>query len=318
MMETMKRITLANSATDTQAAIEASNVVLGLMRILELSDEQVRTLVGTARDAGIDFFDHADVYGGDHGCERRFGDAVQFSPSEREQVYLQSKVGIRDGFWDFSKEHILESVDESLKALRTDYLDVLLLHRPDTLMEPDEIADAFDTLHAAGKVRNFGVSNQTPGQTELLRRSLRQPIVANQVQLSITHANLLAQGIAANMNGLGQSIDRDNGILDYARLNDITLQAWSPFQKGFFDGVFLGDRENYAELNDAIDEIAASHGVTPTAIAVAWITRHPANMQVVLGTTNPQRVADAAAGSDLPLTREEWYRLFTTAGHILP
>ncbi|QDZ16029.1 aldo/keto reductase [Humibacter ginsenosidimutans] len=308
----MKRITLGNSD------IEASNVVLGLMRILEKSDDEIRTLVSTARDNGIDFFDHADVYGGDHGCERRFGDAVQFSAAEREQVFLQSKVGIRQGFWDFSKEHILESVDESLAALRTDYLDVLLLHRPDTLMEPDEIADAFDTLHAAGKVRNFGVSNQTPGQMELLRRSLSRPIVANQVQLSITHANLLAQGIAANMNGLDQSIDRDNGILDYARLNDITLQAWSPFQKGFFDGVFLGDRENYADLNDAIDEIAASYGVTPTAIAVAWITRHPANMQVVLGTTNPQRVKDAASGSDLPLTRPEWYRLFTAAGHTLP
>jgi predicted oxidoreductase len=299
--------------------MEASNVILGLMRILDLSDEQIRTLVATARDSGINFFDHADVYGGgNHGCERRFGDAVQFSGAEREQVYIQSKVGLRNGFWDFSKEHILESVDESLAALRTDYLDVLLLHRPDTLMEPDEIADAFSTLHDAGKVRYFGVSNQTPGQTELLKRSVKQPLVVNQVQLSITHANLIAQGIAANMNGLDQSIDRDNGILDYARLNDITLQAWSPFQKGFFDGVFLGDRENYAELNDAIDEIAASYGVTPTAIAVAWITRHPANMQVVLGTTNPQRVKDSADGSDLPLTRQEWYRLFTTAGHKLP
>lgn len=308
----MKTFTLANTT------IEASNVILGLMRIIDLSDEQIRTLVGTARDAGINYFDHADVYGGDHGCERRFGDAVTFTSSERERVYIQSKVGIRNGFWDFSKEHILESVDESLAALHTDYLDVLLLHRPDTLMEPEEIADAFTALHTAGKVRNFGVSNQTPGQTELLRRSVTQPLVVNQVQLSITHANLLTQGIAANMNGLDQSIDRDNGILDYARLNDITLQAWSPFQKGFFDGVFLGDRENYAELNDAIDEIAASHAVTPTAVAVGWITRHPANMQVVLGTTNPQRVKDAAAGSELPLTRQEWYRLFTAAGHLLP
>ncbi|HWD63284.1 MAG TPA: aldo/keto reductase [Humibacter sp.] len=308
----MKTFTLPNTT------IDASNVILGLMRILELSDEQIRTLVSTARDASINFFDHADVYGGDHGCERRFGDAVQFTGAERESVYLQSKVGIRNGYWDFSKEHILESVDESLKALRTDYLDVLLLHRPDTLMEPDEIADAFSTLHDAGKVRNFGVSNQTPGQVELLKRSVQQPLVVNQVQLSITHANLFAQGIAANMNGLDQSIDRDNGILDYSRLNDITLQAWSPFQKGFFDGVFLGDREHYAELNDAIDEIAAAYGVTPTAIAVAWITRHPANLQVVLGTTNPQRVTDSAAGSDLPLTRPEWYRLFTAAGHTLP
>jgi predicted oxidoreductase len=308
----MKRLTLPGTT------IHASNVVLGLMRIGGMRDEDIRTLVGTARDVGINFFDHADVYGGDHGCERRFGDAVQFSSSEREQVYIQSKVGIAKDYFDFSKEHILESVDESLKALRTSYLDVLLLHRPDTLMEPEDVAEAFDALHSAGKVRNFGVSNQTPGQTELLRRALRQPVIANQVQLSITHANLIAQGIAANMGGLPQSVDRDNGILDYARLNKITLQAWSPFQKGFFDGVFLGDREAYPELNDALDEIAASHGVTPTAIAVAWITRHPANMQVVLGSTNPQRVIDSAAGSDIPLTRPEWYRLFTTAGHTLP
>lgn len=287
----MKRLTLPGTT------IDASNVVLGLMRIRDMSDEGIRALVGTARDVGINFFDHADVYGGDHGCERRFGDAVQFSASEREQVYLQSKVGIAKGYFDFSKEHILESVDESLKALRTSYLDVLLLHRPDTLMEPEEVAEAFDILHSAGKVRNFGVSNQTSGQTELLRRALRQSIIANQVQLSITHANLIAHGIAANMDGLAQSVDRDNGILDYARLNGITLQAWSPFQKGFFDGVFLDDRENYPELNDALDEIATSYGVTPTAVAVAWITRHPANMQVVLGTTNPQRVIDSAAGS---------------------
>jgi predicted oxidoreductase len=299
--------------------ITASNIILGLMRISNLSDEEIRTLVGSARDAGINFFDHADVYGpGSHGCETRFGEAVTFSAAEREAVVIQSKVGIRKGYWDFSKQHILESVDESLAALKTEYLDLLLLHRPDTLMEPDEIAAAFDTLQAAGKVRNFGVSNQTPGQVELLKRSVKQPLVVNQVQLSITHAPLIAQGIAANMAGLDQSIDRDNGILDYSRLHDITLQAWSPFQKGFFDGVFLGDRENYAELNDVIDELAGKYDVATAAIPVAWITRHPANMQVVLGTTNPAHVKDSAAGSDVPLTSEEWYRLFTAAGHKLP
>ena len=301
-----------------QTTLEASNVILGLMRISQLDDSAIRTLVGAARDAGINYFDHADVYGGDHACERRFGDAVTFAPADRESVIIQSKVGIRNGYWDFSKEHILSSVDESLSALRTDYLDVVLLHRPDTLVEPDEVAAAFDSLHNSGKVRNFGVSNQTPGQVELLKRSVTQPLAFNQVQLSITHAPLIAAGIAANMAALDQSIDRDNGILDYARLHDITLQAWSPFQKGFFDGVFIGDRENYGPLNDALDEIAAAHGVTPTGIAVAWITRHPANMQVVLGTTKPERVAESAAGSDIPLSREEWYRLFTAAGHTLP
>ncbi len=308
-----------NSFTLPQTDLRASDVILGLMRISPLGDEEIRTLVGAARDAGVNVFDHADIYGDvRHGCEVRFGEAVRFSPAEREQVVIQSKVGIRPGYFDFSKEHILATVDESLAALRTGHLDLLLLHRPDTLVEPDEVAAAFDELQAAGKVTNFGVSNHTPGQIELLKRSVRQPLVVNQVQLSITHAPLIAAGVAANMGGLDQSIDRDNGILDHARLNDITLQAWSPFQKGFFDGVFLGDREHYAELNDVIDELADAYGVTPTGIAVAWITRHPARMQVVLGTTNPQRVADSAAGSDVRLTREEWYRLFRAAGHTLP
>ncbi|MEW2513608.1 aldo/keto reductase [Streptomyces sp. NPDC046870] len=302
-----------------QTQIRASNVVLGLMRIADLSDDDIRALYGSARDAGINAFDHADIYGPTrHACEARFGQAVKLSAAERESIVIQSKVGIRPGFFDFSKEHIVRSVDESLAALRTEYLDVLLLHRPDTLVEPEEVAAAFDELHSAGKVVNFGVSNHTPGQIELLKTAVRQPLVANQVQLSITHCPMIASGIAANMAGLGQSVDRDNGLLDYSRLRGMTLQAWSPFQKGFFDGVFIGDLENYAELNAALDELAAKYEVTPTGIAVAWITRHPANMQVVLGTTNPARVAESAAGSELPLTREEWYRLFRAAGHIVP
>ncbi len=296
-----------------------SSVVLGLMRIPKMSNAEIATLVGTARDVGINVFDHADIYGGErHLCEKRFGEAVPLTPTQREAIVIQSKVGIRKGYFDFSKEHILATVDGSLAALKTDYLDLLLLHRPDTLVEPEEVAEAFDQLAAAGKVRNFGVSNHTPGQIELLKSVVKQPLVANQVQLSITHAPLFAQGVAANMAALDQSISRDNGLLDYSRLNKMMLQAWSPFQKTFFDGVFLGDRENFAELNDAIDALAKQYGVTPTGIAVAWIVRHPANIQVVLGTTNPGRVRDSAAGSTVPLTREEWYRLFRAAGHTLP
>lgn len=301
-----------------QTDLTASNVVLGLMRIPDLSDEEIRTLVRGAIEAGVTMFDHADVYGGDHLCERRFGDAMAFSAAERDAIVLQSKVGIRDGYFDFSTEHILASVDESLAALRTDRLDVLLLHRPDALVEPDEVAAAFDALEAAGKVKAFGVSNHTPYQVELLKRSVKQPLAFNQVQLSITHAPLIAAGVASNMVALDQSIDRDNGILDHARLNGITLQAWSPYQAGFFTGPFIGDRENYAELNDALDDLAATYDVTPTGIATAWITRHPADMQVVLGTTKLERVQQAAAGSDLRLTRPEWYRLFTAAGHLVP
>lgn len=301
-----------------QTDLTAGAVAVGLMRIPDLEDEQIRALVSTAREVGVTMFDHADIYGGDHLSERRFGEAVTFSSSEREQVQLQSKIGIRDGFFDFSTEHILEAVDESLEALRTDHLDVLLLHRPDALVEPDEVAAAFDSLHAAGKVRHFGVSNHTPLQVELLKKSVRQPLAFNQVQISITHAPIIASGVASNMQALDQSIDRDNGMLDYARINDITLQAWSPFQAGFFTGVFIGDRELYADLNDVLDDLAAKYDVTPTGIATAWLTRHPAQMQVVLGTTKPGRVREAVAGSDIRLTRQEWYRLYTAGGYLVP
>jgi len=296
------------------------NVVLGLMRIQDKTDEEVRTLVSTARDAGITFLDHADVYGSSkHGCERRFAEALKLTSSEREQFIIQSKAGIvRDGpYFDFSYEHIIESVNGSLQALGTDYLDILLLHRPDALVEPEEVARAFDELSAAGKVRAFGVSNQTPRQIDLLRTHVTQPIVANQLQLSITHAPMIAQGVAANMQGLDQSIVRDDGIIDYCRLNDITIQAWSPFQAGFFDGPFLGS-DRYPKLNAVVDRLAEQYSVPVEAIAVAWITRHPAQMQVVLGTTTPDRVAAAAQGSDLPLTRAEWYELFRAAGYSVP
>jgi predicted oxidoreductase len=302
-----------------QSDLKVPSVVLGLMRIAKISDAEIRALFEAAVDAGVTMIDHADVYGGaPHVCEARFGDAVKLSDSDRGRIMIQSKAGIRSGYFDFSSEHIIEAVDGSLKALRTEYLDVLLLHRPDTLVEPDDVAKAFDDLHAAGKVRHFGVSNQTPGQIELLKSAVRQPLLFNQVQLSIAHANLFAQGIAVNMDGLDQSISRDVGLLDYSRLKGMTLQAWSPVQKGFFGGVFIGDRQNYAELNDVMDELAKKYGVTPMGIAIAWITRHPANLQVVLGTTKPHRVRESAAGSDVTLTREEWYRLFRSAGHTLP
>ena len=302
-----------------QSNLTVSSVVVGLMRIAKMSNAEIRTLFDTAVESGVTMFDHADVYGGaPHVCETRFGEAVKLSATDRERIVIQSKAGIRSGYFDFSSEHIIKAVDGSLAALRTDYLDVLLLHRPDTLVEPEDVAKAFDALHAAGKVRHFGVSNQTPGQIELLKSAVRQPLLFNQVQLSIAHANLFAQGIASNMDGLDQSISRDVGLLDYSRLKGMTLQAWSPMQKGFFGGVFIGDRKDYAKLNDVMDELAKKYAVTPTGIAVAWITRHPANLQVVLGTTKPDRVRESAAGSDVTLTREEWYRLFVAAGHTLP
>jgi len=301
--------------------IVAPNVVLGLMRISDKSDDEVRELMRTARDAGIDFLDHADVYGEDlHGCERRFAEAMRFTASERDEITIQTKTGIvREGpHFDFSYEHIIESVEGSLAALQTDRIDILLLHRPDALVEPEEVARAFDELESSGKVRSFGVSNHTPRQIDLLRKHVRQPIVANQLQLSITHQPIIAQGVAANMVAEQQSVTLDGGgIVDYCRLHDITIQAWSPFQAGFFTGVFLGSSD-YPELNAVVDRLAEKYDVPPIAIATAWITRHPAQMQVVLGTTTPERVAGAAQGSEIPLTRAEWYELFRASGHLVP
>lgn len=300
--------------------IKAPAVVTGVMRIAKMTDAEIRALYDASLEAGINFFDHADIYGGvPHTCEARFAEALRLTPSQRAEVVLQTKAGIiLDGpYFDFSYEHLIEAVNGSLKALQTDYIDVLLLHRPDALVEPDEVARAFDDLEASGKVRHFGVSNHTPAQIELLKRSIRQPLVANQMQLSMTHAGIVTQGLASNMASLDQSISRDFGILDYCRLNNITVQAWSPFQAGFFNGVFLGNPE-YPDLNAAINRIAKKYSVTPEGIATAWITRHPANIQVVLGTTNPQRLRDSAAGAEVPLTRIEWYELTRAAGHLIP
>jgi predicted oxidoreductase len=302
------------------SGLQVPAVVLGVMRIADKTDEEIRELWAAARDAGVTFLDHADVYGGSmHRCEERFTEAVALSPSERDAVTIQTKCGIvPDGpYFDFSYERITSQVEGSLRALGTDRIDVLLLHRPDALVEPDEVARAFDELSAAGKVLHFGVSNHTPGQIDLLKRSVTQPLVANQLQLSITHAPLVAQGVASNMQALDQSVARDTGTLDHARLHDITVQAWSPFQAGFFSGVFLDD-ERYPELNAVLDRLAAQYDVPKLAVATAWITRHPAQMQVVLGTTSPERVRAAAQGSDLPLTRAEWYELFRAAGYTVP
>ena len=307
------------------ATLPAPEVVLGLMRIDTKSDEEIRTLVHSAAEVGIDFVDLADVYGTTmNECERRFAEAMRLTPAQRERLTIQTKCGIvKDPTtfeitsFDFRYEHIVSAVEASLRALETDYIDILLLHRPDSLVEPDEVARAFDELEAAGKVRAFGVSNQSPHQIELLRTSVTQPIVANQVQLSLTHANLLTQGYSINMNGLDQSIDRDNGVVDYCRRAGIALQAWSPFQAGFFDGPFLG-HPAHAALNATIDTMAEKYGVPPEGIAVAWILRHPAFRQVVLGTTTPARVRAAAAGSDITLSHADWYELYRAAGHILP
>jgi predicted oxidoreductase len=305
----MNKLNVANSD------LTVSEISLGCMRIAELTKPEIERLIRTALEEGIDFFDHADIYGGGE-CEAKFADALEMTPRVRETMLIQSKCGIRKGAFDFSKAHILAAVDGSLQRLRTDYLDVLLLHRPDALVEPEEVADAFTTLQTAGKVRHFGVSNQNPMQIELLKRYVTQPILFNQLQLSITNTGMIDAGLNVNME-IGASVDRDGSTLDYCRLHDITIQPWSPFQYGFFEGTFLGNPK-FPELNRKIDEIAARYGVTNTAIAIAWLLRHPAHMQPILGTTNPQRVKDACRASEIRLSRQEWYEIYLAAGNKLP
>ena len=296
-----------------------SAVIQGCMRFKEMSSTEVEQIVNLCLENGINSFDHADVYGtaGMRGeCEQLFGQVLKENPGLRDKVYIQSKCGIcksEQDYYDFSKEHILEAVDGILTRLQTEYLDALLLHRPDTLMEPEEVADAFETLHKAGKVRYFGVSNMNPGQVELLDRAVDAPLVFNQLQLSIAHCPMIDTGLSVN-NRIPQAVDYEGGILEYSRLKAMTIQAWSPFQKGLFEGPFLTDWETYGELNAYIDQLAEKYNVTNTAIAVAWILRHPAHMQVILGTTNQKRIADACQGADITLTREEWYTLYAKAG----
>jgi len=291
-------------------------IAVGCMRINDLELPAAERFIRMAMDLGANFFDHADIYGRG-ACEEIFAQAIGMNSSLREKMFLQSKCGIVPGqMFDFSKEHILNSVDKSLKRLNTDYLDILLLHRPDTLVEPEEVAEAFGILFNNGKVRNFGVSNQNPMQIMLLQKYIKYPIVANQLQLSITNANMISQGFHVNMLD-DSAINRDGSILDFCRINDITIQPWSPFQYGFFDGVFL-DNEDFPELNAKIDEIAAKYEVSNTTVTMAWLLRHPAKMQPVTGTMNTKRLADCVKATQITLTRDEWYQIYLAAGRILP
>ncbi len=305
----MKNVPIAN------CDLEASEISLGCMRISGMTNAEISNLIHTALDVGINFFDHADVYGGGQS-ETRFAEALGMTPQLRETMILQSKCGIRKNMFDFSKAHILEAVDGSLQRLHTDYLDVLLLHRPDALVEPEEVAEAFTILQDSGKVKYFGVSNQNPMQINLLKKFVKQPILFNQLQLSITNSGMIDAGINVNME-IDPSINRDGSILDYCRLNEITIQPWSPFQYGFFEGVFL-DNDKFPELNTAIDKLAAAKGVANTAIAIAWLLRHPAHMQPIVGTTNAGRVKEIAKAADITLSRQEWYDIYLAAGNKLP
>ena len=297
---------------------ELSEIVLGMMRIKDKSVKEVEELVETAFSVGINAFDLADIYGRGR-CEELLGLVLKNRPDLREKMWIQSKCGIRIEeftYFDFSKEYILESVDGILKRLQVDYLDSLLLHRPDALMESDQVAEAFDLLYKQGKVRNYGVSNQNPMMMELLKKDVKQPLAVNQLQLSAAFTPGFESGFHVNMED-SQAAMRDGSIFEYCQLHDVVIQAWSVLQFGYFKGNFVGN-EKFQALNQVLDRLAFKYGVTPSTIAISWILRYPAKMQAVVGTTNPKHLREVSQAANFSLTRKEWYEIYLAAGNNLP
>ena len=294
-------------------------IVQGCMRMPDLNAEAAAKVIRTDFDLGINFYDHATCYGENGAAETRFGEAFPLTGLKREDVFIQSKCGLcfDRGEFDWSYDNIISSVDESLRRLKTDYLDSLLLHRPDVIFDPEEVASAFDKLEKEGKVRYFGVSNLVPMQIELLKKYVKQPLVFNQVQLSLDQSQLIDQALYMNNKTTDMSCNRDGNVLDYCRLHDITIQAWSPLQHGMFKGTFI-DNPDFPKLNETLGMIAEREGVSKTAIAIAWILRHPAKIQAIIGTMNPEHIKDACNAADVTLSHHDWYELYLSAGKFLP
>ena len=297
---------------------ELSEIVLGMMRIKDKSVKEVEELVETALSVGINAFDLADIYGRGR-CEELLGLVLKNRPDLREKMWIQSKCGIRIEeftYFDFSKDYIIKSVDGILQRLKIDHLDSLLLHRPDALMESDQVAEAFDLLYKQGKVRDFGVSNQNPMMMELLKKDVKQPLAVNQLQLSAAFTPGFESGFHVNMED-SQAAMRDGSIFEYCKLHDVVIQAWSVLQFGYFKGNFVGN-EKFQALNQVLDRLAIKYGVTSSTIAISWILRYPAKMQAVVGTTNPKHLREASQATNFSLTRKEWYEIYLAAGNNLP
>ncbi len=292
-----------------------SQVALGCMRIANMTEKEVDNYINSAIEFGYNFFDHADIYG-KGTCESVFGESLKRNPSLRDKIVIQTKCGIKSGTYNFSTEHIIYSVENSLKKLNCEQIDVLILHRPDLLMQPEEVAKAFDMLEQSGKVKYFGVSNHSPMQIEILKTCVKQDVKFNQLQLSVVNASMISSGANVNVQN-ADGVVRDGYVRDYCRLKGITIQPWSPLQHGFIEGPFLTN-EKFSEVNGVIREIADKYGVTDTGLAISWLLRLPEKMQVIVGSTNLERIKQIAEASDITLTREEWYKIYRSAGYKLP
>jgi len=291
------------------------NLIMGCMRIAELEKNALEELILVAIENGVTYFDHADFYG-NGASEERFSEFIEKHPNLRESIQIQSKFGIRKGYYDSSYEHIMFSANNSLKKMKIEYLDALLIHRPDALVEPEEVARAFEDLATSGKVRHFGVSNHNPYQIEVLKQAVGQRLIFNQLQLGVMHTGMIDQGINTNTRFEG-SLDRDGGVLDYCKINKMVIQAWSPMQFGFIEGAFI-DNPDYPEVNNVMDDIAKKYGISKTALAVAWIARIPAMIQIIAGTTNVKRMKEMSIGANTVIDRKDWYDIYKAAGNNLP
>ncbi len=267
-----------------------SRIVTGVWRWQQLSPESVERLIKTSIDEGITSFDHADIYG-DHSCEELFGAVLKNQSALRSQMQLITKCGIkfssakRPQTWvkhyDTSEDHIVWSAENSLKMLATDHLDLLLIHRPDPLLNPHEVAEAFVKLKAAGKVLHFGVSNFTPSQFEMLQQFLPFPLVTNQIEISLSRIDPLF-----------------NGDLDIMIKHGVSPMAWSPLGGG---KLHFEERDWFAK--------ATKYNASYSQLALAWLLKHPSNIFPILGTTKPERITEAAKSTDIALDKQDWFEM---------
>ena len=290
--------------------ITASKIAYGCMRLGGKSKEDAKSAVLTALDFGVNFFDNADIYH-DGVSEEYFGEAIK--GIDRESIFIQSKCGIRKGFYDFSKKHIVSSVEGSLKRIGIDYLDVLCLHRPDVLMKGEEVAEAFENLCSRGLVKNFGVSNFNPMQVEYLKKYTEFPLVANQLQLGLFHTGMIDSWMCANMNN-SFATDKDGSVLPYSMLNDMVIQAWGPMRSD--NGIFTEDNA-VADKMPALQKWADKYNLSKDALAIAFINQLDI-VQPIIGTTNVDRIKDQLSSADAEIEKSDWYHIYTEMGNLVP
>ena len=289
--------------------------ILGLMGLNKLNLEQAEKFILDAIDLGINYVDLADIYGNGE-CEELFGEVLKRNPNIRNKLIIQSKCGIREGFYDFSYDHIISCVKQSLNRLNIKYLDVLLLHRPDILCDFDELKKALIYLKENNLAKSFGVCNMNKAYIKLLKEKTGFDFIVNQLEFSITSTQLIDDILNMNTND-ELANDKSGDALIYCYLNNISLQAWSPLKVSLSEGSFINNPK-YVELNNYLDELANKYNASKVSIALSFIYRLPFNITPVVGVSSINHLKDALKSKEINLSKEEWYKLYLIAGHKLP